>query len=203
MVYLASQACPDCHHHTSECQCSEPTPALCESCGGPQHPGACPQPGGGKGTSEVVQDFHSGLSPKPLNVLVNELRRHMEDNDVGVADIRSVVLLGANAEFINFSASLLGQNAEASVSYHLTRGLEEFSLRVSGMEISEWALQLNRIAPVLERIRDSEVLDASVTIRGGGDSPERLDRILDQMPAGRESVMIVVFSQKSSGGVST
>ena len=127
----------------------------------------------------------------------------MEDNDVGVADIRSVVLLGANAEFINFSASLLGQNAEASVSYHLTRGLEEFSLRVSGMEISEWALQLNRIAPMLERIRDSEVLDAGVTIRGGGDSPERLDRILDQMPAGREAVMIVAFSQKSGGGVNT
>ena len=203
VVYLASQACPDCHHHTSECQCSEPTPALCESCGRPQHPGACPQPGGGKGPSEVVQDFHSGLSPKPLNVLVNELRRYMEDNNFGVADIHSIGLLGANAEFINFSASLLGQNAEASVSYHITRGLEEFDLKVNGMEISEWSVHLNRIAPMLERMRDSEVLDASVTIRGGGDSPERLDRILDQMPAGREAVMIVVFSQKSSGGVST
>ena len=203
VVYLASQACPDCHHHTSECQCSEHTPTLCESCGRPQHPGACPQIGGGKGTYEVVEDFHSGLSQKPLNVLVNELRRHMEDDGFGIVDIRSITLLGANAEFINFIASLLGQNADASVSYHITRGLEEFDFKVNGMEISEWSVHLNRIAPILERMRDSQVIDASVTIFGDSDSSKRLDRILDQMPAGREAVMTAAFRQKPRLGGNT
>ena len=95
VVYLAAQACPDCRNHTSDCQCDKPDPQLCESCGRPQHPGPCPPPGGGEDDDpEIVPDFHSGPLPQPLNVLANELRRYMEDHNVGTADIQSVTLLG-------------------------------------------------------------------------------------------------------------
>ena len=196
MVYLSDQACPDCYHHTSECQCGKPEPQVCALCGMAQHPGPCeirePDPGP---YSFGVPGFSSGFEPKPLNVLVKDLRLHMGEHDVTSSDISTITLGGDKADFINFITSLIGQSAEGTVSYHLARGAE-FDMKVSGMRTSEWSGQLSRIGPMLERINGSELLDASVVLHGDELSPEQIDRILDQLPASRTASMNVSFKQK-------
>ena len=196
MVYLSGQACPDCYHHTSECRCGKQEPQTCGLCGGTQHPGPCgiPEPDP-KPLSFGVQGFSSGLEPKPLNVLAKDLRLHMDEHDVTSSDINKITLGGDKADFINFITSLIGQNAEGTVSYHLARGTE-FELKVSGMRTSEWTGQMSRIGPMLERINGSELLDASVELHGGELSSEQMDRILDQLPASRTASMVVSFKQK-------
>ena len=196
MVYLSDLACPDCYHHTSECQCGKPEPQVCASCGRAQHPGPCgvrePDPGP---YSFGVPGFNSGFEPKPLNVLVKDLRLHMDEHDVTSSDINTITLGGDKADFINFVTSLIGQSAEGTVSYHLARGAE-FDLKVSGMRTSEWSGQLSRIGPMLERINGSELLDASVVLYGDELASEQIDRILDQLPASRTASMNVSFKQK-------
>ena len=195
MVYLRDNACPDCHRYREDCQCGKEQPQLCPLCGKEQHAGQCggtqpppPSPGG-------IPPFSSGLEPQPLNVLVMDLRRYMEQHKVTSADIGAVTLGSDKAEFINQLASLLGQNCKATVSYQLRRG-EDFSIAVNGMDITEWSSVMSRIAPMLERIKDSSTMGASVTINGDDNSPEQIDSILDQLPGSHVAGMESTFKQK-------
>ena len=120
VVYLRDNACPDCLYLRADCQCAEAPPSppqVCPHCGRAVHDGPCTT-----GMLFAVPSFSSGLDPKPLNVLAAELRRHMQEHSVTIADIEKVTLGGGKADFINFLGSVLGQNCKASVDYDLHRG---------------------------------------------------------------------------------
>ena len=106
----------------------------------------------------------------------------MEQHGVTTAEVDSIILGIDKADFINHLASLLGQNSKASVSYCLRRG-DDLHVNINGMDITEWSSIRVRIAPMLECIKDSSTMGASVTIQGVDNSPEQLDSILDQLPA--------------------
>ena len=201
MVYLASQACPDCYRHESDCQCGEQEPQLCEVCGKAQHPGECQQIGPNwpppPPPEFEVLEFDSGMDPQPLNVLAKDLRLYMGERELSAADIETITLGGDKAEFVNFIASLLGQNVEGAVSYRLARG-GDFELKVSGMRTAEWSLQMARIAPILERMSDSELFDASVSLRGDDVSPEQIESVLERLPATHIASMTARFRQKQA-----
>ena len=170
-------------------------PQLCPLCGKEQHAGECqgaPPPPPPPGT---VPRFSSGLEPQPLNVLAANLRRHMEQHGVTTAEVDSIILGSDKADFINHMASLLGQNSKATVSYRLRRG-DDLNVTINGMAIAEWSSIMARIAPMLERIKDSSTMGASVTIQGGDNSPEQLDSILDQLPATHVAGMESTFRHK-------
>ena len=194
-VYLKDNACADCHRYRGECQCGKEEPTLCPFCGKEQHAGECaaratpPVPHG------IIPAFSSGLEPQPLNVLVTNLRRHMEQHEVTSADIGTVTLGSDKADFINFLSGLLGQNANATVSYQLRRG-DDFNVTINGMDIAEWSSIMSRIAPMLEHIKDSSPMGASVTIHGDDHSSEQLDIILDQLPASHVAGMESTFKRK-------
>ena len=194
VVYLRDKACPDCYRYQDDCQCGKQKPQLCPLCGKEQHAGECevsppPQPPAGG-----IPSFSSGLEPQPLNVMVMDLRRHMEQHKVTSADISSITLGSDKADFINHLASFLGQNSNATVSYQLRRG-NDFSVTINEMDITEWSGIMSRIAPMLERIKDSSTMGASVTIHGDGNSPEQLDSILDQLPGSHVAGMESTFKR--------
>ena len=198
MVYLRTNACDDCHRYKDDCQCNAPQlrrVQLCIDCGKPLHPGACEQDAPTAPTgSPFIPDFSSGLDAKPLNVLAGDLRLYMADNDMTTVDIDVLILSGYKAEFINFIASMLGQNASASVSYRLQRDTD-LSIAFNGMDITDWNRVFAPLAPRIEVVEDVELLDASVAISSGSTTPEQFEQILNQMPASREASMNVSFKQ--------
>lgn len=201
MVYLRSNACNDCLKYEDDCQCNAPSPGanLCSNCGEAQHPGACraeppyPPPPGTQNTPA----FDSGMEIKPLNVLANDLRRHMEDNEVNAADIDEMTLSSDSADFINFIASMLGQNAAATVSYRLRRN-SDISVEFNGIEIAEWSREIGRIAPRIEGVNGVELHDASVTVTRNDTTAEQFEQIIRQLPATRSAGMRVLFRQKQT-----
>ena len=195
LVYLRSNACADCLRHRGDCQCGKQEPQLCPLCGKEQHAGECqgtppppPPPG-------AIPSFSSGLEPQPLNVLATNLRRHMEQHGVTIAEVNTIILGSDKADFINHMASLLGQNSKATVSYRLHRG-DDLHVTINGMDITEWSSIMARIAPMLERIKDSSTMGASVNIQGSDNSPDQLDSILDQLPTTHVAGMETTFKPK-------
>lgn len=193
-VYLMSNACDQCLRHRDDCQCGDTEPQLCPMCGKEQHPGPCevrpPRP-----TLLDVPRFSSDLQPQPLNVLVAALRRHMEEHNLTVAEITNVTLGGDKADFITFLGTFLGQSCQAKVSYILRRG-NDLSLSVRDMDMADWSSVLSRIVPHLERIGDSDIMEASVTIPGDDNQPEELDRILTDLPGTHEAGMEATFKPR-------
>ena len=131
-----------------------------------------------------------------MNVLATNLRRHMEQHGVTITEVNSIILGSDKSDFINHMASLLGQNSKATVSYRLRRG-DDLDVTINGMDITEWSSVMARIAPMLERIEDSRSMGASVRIRGGDNSPEQLDSVLDQLPATHVAGMETSFKPKT------
>ena len=120
----------------------------------------------------------------------------MKQHNLTAADIANVTLGGDKAEFINFVSSVLGQGCQATVSYDLRRG-NDLSLKVSGMEMTEWSSILGRIAPALERLNDSRTLGASVSIPGDANEPEQLEHVLRQLPGSHMAGMETTFKTRS------
>ena len=196
MVYLRAQACPECLCHLEDCRCEGKLPHLCSSCGKEQHPGQCqilpPQPP----ISPMSPPFTSGIENRPLKVLAADMRRHMEQHSLTVADISSLSLFGDKADFIRFMGTVLGQGYRATVSYEVRRG-DELTVRVRDMDLAEWAGVLARIAPALERLDNAKIMNAAVTILGEGNEPEQLERLLGQLPGNRDAGMEVTFRPRS------
>ena len=194
-VYLRDDACPHCLRHKDECRCGREEPQLCPLCGREQHPGKCevklPQP-----TLLEAAPFSSGLEPQPLNVLAAQLRRHMEEHNLTAGDIANVTFGGDKADFISFFGTFLGQSCKASVSYILGRG-NDLSLTVRDMDMAEWSSVLRRIAPALEQLNDSRIMEASVNIPGDGNQPELLDRLLIDLPKNRVAGLEATFRPRS------
>ena len=197
MVYLRTNSCDACHKYKDDCTCNAPQPQaqLCIYCGKQLHPGACEEdtptvPAG----SPFIPNFSSGLEARPLNVLAGDLKIYLADNDITTADIDVLILSGYKAEFINFIASMLGQNASASVSYRLRRD-SDLSIAFNGMDISEWNREFAPLAPRIEVVKNVEILDASVAVSSGNTTPEQFEQMLSQMPASREASMNVSFKK--------
>ena len=192
VLYAYDSLCSDCRQLKDECRCNAPELRLCPHCGRPSHPGACridPPP------SFAIPKFESGLDPQPLNVLVKNLRDHMEQHRVAVVDIEEIVVRGDSADFINYMVSLLGQHPKAAVSYRLQRG-DDINFAIFSLNISEWATGLSRVVPALERIKGVRILDAAVTISGDANTAAQLDGILNGLPPNRTAGMEVTFRQK-------
>ena len=115
------------------------------------------------------------MSLQPLNVAVGELRCHMERRHATAANIAALTLQSDRADFVNFVASMLGPNVNATVSYRLRRGAD-IELNINGMALAEWAG-----AP--ESIPDARTADAAVTIPGDANNPEQTDAIINRRPA--------------------
>ena len=196
VVYLRTYACPKCLRHKEDCQCGKDQPQLCPLCGKQQHDGKCETDPTPPPTPDGIPSFTSSLEPKPLNVLATDLRRHMEQHDVTLAELEAITLGGDKADFINHLVSMLGQNSQATVSYQLRRGTD-LEVRINGMDISDWSATMSRISPMLERMKDSSTMVASVAIRGEDNSPEQLKNILDQLPASHMAGMEATFNRKS------
>ena len=194
-VYLKGNACPHCYRYRDDCRCGKEEPQLCPRCGKEQHPGPCEvkpiQP-----TLLEVAAFSSGMQLQPLNVLAAELGRHMEQHNLTFADIAVVTLGGDKAEFISYVSSYLGQRCTSKVSYSLHRE-NDLDLTVKDMDMAEWSRVLNRVAPVLERIKGSSVTEANVNIPGDGNQPEQLGRILTDLPSTNKASMVVTFRPRS------
>lgn len=196
-LYLTAKACPQCLHYQPECVCT-PGPELCPDCGlerrdcscGPKPPPTPPQP-------DSIPAYHSGMTLQPLNVEANELRRHMERHRATAADIASLALQSDSAEFVNFAASLLGQNVNARVSYRLRRGAD-IELNINGLSLAEWSGVLARIAPALESIPEARATEASVIIDGDANPPEQTDAVIDRLPASRTAGLSVTFKPQAA-----
>ena len=189
-IYLRDKACPDCWRYQPDCVCQAP-PSI-------DHDRGQERPAGGGETAsspEHIPPYASGMELQPLNVEAGELRRHMEQHQATAADIAALTLLGEQAEFVNFVASLLGQNVNATVSYRLRRGAD-IELNINGISLAEWSGALARIAPALESIPDARATDASVTIPGDANAPEQTDAIIARLPASRNAGLSVTFNPK-------
>ena len=197
MVYLAKNACDRCNAYEPECGCDTgPDEDLCEECGKALHPGACEELPATPETP-VAPDFNSGYNIQALNVLGQDLRRHMLDNGLTETDIDNVVVRGASAEFLTFMSSLLGQNIDASVSYQLRRE-GDIRLEVANVAISEWNRDIGRLAPRLEGIKGVEVQDASLEISHSETSPEQFGQVISQLPTQHSGTLVVTFKQPES-----
>ena len=201
VAYLKANACDDCFQFQDDCRCQEPKVETCPKCGKPKSlcncedapPDPCPIPG-----PQTIPDFESGFDPKPLNVLAADLLRHAEDNDAAPEDIAALTLMGDGADFINFIASMLGQNVNAAVAYKYRRDSDGgVSIEINGMAISEWSRELGRFLPRIESVDGLEWRESSVTI-AAGDDPGKFRAILAQMPPNREAAMTATFKQKQS-----
>lgn len=203
IVYLKANACKDCLEYQDDCRCQAPVEPQCPNCGSTKSsctcedtpPGPAPIP-----SPQTVPTFQSGLSPKPLNVLAADLRRHMEDHDATPEDIAALTLMGDKADFINFVASMLGQSVNAAVTYKLRRdggGDGDISIEVNGMAVSEWSREFGRILPRIENARGVELYDAAVTIPADDTQSDMFHRILSQLPGNREAGMTATFKQSA------
>ena len=196
-IYRADKACPDCWHYQPECVCA-PGPELCPDCGLEQHSCSCgAKPPPAPPPPDHIPAYNSGMTLQPLNVEAHELRRHMERYHATAADIASLALQSDSAEFVNFVASLLGQNINASVSYRLRRGAD-IELNINGISLAEWSGALARIAPALESIPEARATEALVTIAGDANPPEQTDAIIDRLPASRTAGLSVTFNPKAA-----
>ncbi len=180
-LHLRNDFCLDCHHAKNECLCHAPKAHLYPQGGQPAHPGACAvDPESEDPGADALPRFDSGLDPQPLNVLVKQLGEHIEHHQGATADIKDIVLRGQGSEFINYLASLLGQQPNAQVSYRLVRG-NDINISIAAMGISEWSAKLTRIAPYLEGITGVRTMEADVTLSGASEGSDRLQEILEQL----------------------
>ena len=194
VIYLAANACPNCRHYQPECDCRTAPTQLCSNCGLEPHPGPCagaPPPA----LPSAIPPYYSGMTLQPLNVEASELRRHMEQHRAAAADIAALTLQSDRADFVNFVASMLGQNVNATVSYRLRRGAD-IELNINDMTLAEWSGALARIAPALESIPDARTTEASVTIPGDANTPEQTDAIIARLPASHTAGLSVTFNPK-------
>lgn len=196
-VYLRENACEVCLHHQDDCVCSREETQPCPDCGKELHPGQCEPGCTDRLLFDAGPEFSSGLGVQPLNVLVAELRRHMEQHDLSIEDIAYVKLKGDKAEFVNFICSMIGQHESSTVSYQLER-VQDLQLTVHDMHVSEWSRNLARIAPALERFDGARVMDASVTIAAAHSDPSSLAGLLDQLPPSHDAGMDATFKPKSN-----
>ena len=194
-AYLKEDACPHCYRYKDDCRCDKEEPQLCPRCGKEQHPGPCESESIQPTLLEVVA-FSSGVQPQPLNVLAAKLGRHMDQHNLTFADIAEVTLGGDKADFISYVSSYLGQRCTSTVSYSLHRE-NDLDLTVKDMDMAEWSSVLNRVAPVLERIKGSSVTEANVNIPGDGNQPEQLGRVLTDLPSTNEAGMVVTFRSRT------
>lgn len=195
LLYLRDSACPTCRYHRSACQCQATPAPLCPRCGRDNHPDqdCAPQPAPSPApTPGPIPQYHSGLKPQALNVLAQELRRHMTEHQATAADIAALALQSDRADFVNFAASLLGPHVTASVSYCLRRGAD-FELNIKGMTLSEWSRTLSQIAPRLEQIPEVQTRDATVSIDTAANPPDQTDSIIDRLPASHSAGLLATF----------
>ena len=111
-------------------------------------------------------------------MLAAELGRHMEQHNLTAADIDNVTLGGDKAEFINFVGTYLGQGCKARVSYTSSPGERPEPHSDGHGHCRVVHASLSRIAPALERLKNSSIVKASVNIPRDGNQPEQLDRFL-------------------------
>ena len=64
------------------------------------------------------------------------------------------------------------------------------------MDIADWSATMSRIAPMLELLKDSSTMVASVAIRGE-DNPGAIEKQLDQFPTSHMAGIEATFKRES------
>ena len=190
-VYLRNNACPHCNEYEPDCggKCQQKTKKVKED--EPEDNEYDPRK---KRTDVEIPDYAPAVGAEPMNVLKQNIRRHMQEHSADAGDVESVILYGADAAFITFVASLLGNELDATATYSLSRGAD-FQMNVTGMSLRDWTGSIGRIASSAERGLKDGMPEAEVLIAGG--DADAVNALFDKFPPSKEAGIKVTFRQRS------